>query len=81
MDWIKITILQSVFPGKIVKVFFLGIEVTDNVIGKGTHNILFNAPISPVFDRMVLIVDYQFLLKLASFRLSTQGQPFYLRSF
>jgi len=49
MDWIKITILQFVFSGKILKAVFLGIEVKDYVIGKGTHNILLNASISPFF--------------------------------
>ena len=50
MDWIKITILQFVFSGKIVKAVFLGIEESDNVIGKGTHDILLNASISPFFS-------------------------------
>jgi hypothetical protein len=29
-----------------MKAVFLGVEVKDNVIGKGTHNILLNASIS-----------------------------------
>jgi len=50
MDWIKITILQFVFSGKVMKAVFLGVEVKDNVIGKGTHNILLNASISHSFS-------------------------------